>query len=135
MRNKTQQSKIAQILQSRIFLFCLLGIAVLVAFSYMRAYYQDYKIRQEIQALEEEVRSLEQKKIESLEILQYVQSDAFVEEKARTELQLKKPGEKVIIYDTPVSESRDDVDESLYTHLTQASNPIKWWYYFTGIRN
>ena len=48
---------------SRLFLFIMLGIAVVVAVGYARAYYQDYKIKQEIKSLQDEVSSLQKKKI------------------------------------------------------------------------
>lgn len=104
---------------------------MLVSFNYARVYYQDYEVRREIRELEEEVKNLEQKKIESLHILQYVTSPSFVEEKARTELNMKKPGEHVVIVqtlktptETPEEQPANEED------LTGKSNPIKWWYYF-----
>jgi len=103
--------------------------AILVAIGYGRAYYQDYKIRQEINALQDEVKRLEYKKLESMEILKYVTSDAFVEEKARTELNLKKPGENVMVVTNPeveVKPSQESKEEK-----PRLNNPTKWWYYFT----
>jgi hypothetical protein len=97
----------------------------------MRAYYQDYKIREEIKSLEEEVKNLEQKKIESMKILKYVSSDEFVEDAARKELNLQKPGEKVVFIkdnnDLQTSTGDDNKED-----LNGLGNPIKWWYYLTG---
>lgn len=105
---------------------------ILVAAGYIRAYYQDYKIRQEISALQDEVKLLEHKKLESMEILKYVTSDAFVEEKARTELNLKKPGENVMVVTNPeVEKSLPIAGEGEGGVSPLLSNPIKWWYYFT----
>ena len=42
---------------SRLFLLVGLAVAVLFAFGFARAYYQDYKVRQEIRALQEEVKN------------------------------------------------------------------------------
>lgn len=113
---------------SRWFLITAFIAAVLVTFGYARAYYQDYKIRQEIQSLQEQVKKLEHKKLESMEILKYVTSDAFVEEKARTELNLKKPGENVLIVKNQV-EAEETVSNPP-VEKTLLNNPIKWWYYF-----
>ncbi|MBI5222780.1 MAG: septum formation initiator family protein [Candidatus Magasanikbacteria bacterium] len=104
----------------------------LVAFGYARAYYQDYKIRQEIKALQDEVGLLEHKKLESMEILKYVTSDAFVEEKARTELNLKKPGESVLVVTNPEVETSPPMERDGEGEVSSLlSNPVKWWYYFT----
>jgi cell division protein FtsB len=113
---------------SRLFLVVSLAVVFLIAFGYARAYYQDYKIKQEIRALEEEVKSLQTKKLESMEILQYVTSQDFVEEKARTELNMKKPGEKVVIINRPEDEGSGV--RTVDSDVKPLSNPVKWLYYF-----
>ncbi len=126
---KKRQTILGRFFGSRLFLLIALILAILVAFGYARAYYQDYKIKEEIKALQDEVKSLEHKKLESMEILKYVTSPAFVEEKARTELNLKKPGENVLVIKNHENEAQREllrpVDNSVL------NNPIKWWYYFT----
>lgn len=128
---KNEKSFLKRFFGSRWFLVTAFVVAVLVAFGYARAYYQDYKIRQEIDSLQEQVKKLERKKLESMDILKYVTSDAFVEEKARTELNLKKPGENVLIVknqaesvDTGETAKKPPVEKTLL------NNTIKWWYYF-----
>ncbi|MBU0597226.1 septum formation initiator family protein [Patescibacteria group bacterium] len=127
MEEKTKQSMFKSFFGSRLFLLFSLVIMMLVAFGYARGYYQDFKIKEEIRQLEEEVKSLETKKIESLDILQYVTSDDFIEEKARTELNLKKPGEKVVVFDRKDEsyEERDNLGED-----ASIKNPKKWLNYF-----
>lgn len=129
-RYTEKQSSIRRLFQSRGFLITALVVAILIAVSFARAYYQDYQIRQEICQLEDQVAQLERKKIESFEILQYVTSPAFVEEKARTELNLKKEGEHVVRI--------EGLDVSLQeeTHVEDSeglNNPQKWWYYIWHI--
>ena len=82
---------------SRLFLFVGGTALVLVIVGFARAEYQQYKTHQEIQSLEDTVVTLKQKRFESLQYLTYVLSEHFVEEKARTELNLKKPGEHVLV--------------------------------------
>lgn len=130
MTNRPQSSGIRRFFSSHLFLIVILIITTLVAFSYARVYYQDYKVRQEIDALKEQVNALDTKKIESMKILEYVMSSQFVEEKARTELNLKEPGEKVLIINDLVENSPEKMgkDEEKKAPL---SNIVKWWYYFT----
>ena len=128
---KKEQNNFGRFFTSRIFLLLICLIAMLMAFSYARAYYQDYAIRQEIIRLEDEVRRLEYKKLESLELLQYVTENEYVEEKARVEFNLKKPGEHVIrIQEGSVLTFDEHVADS-DTQERHLINPIRWWYYFT----
>ena len=75
------------------------------------------------------VNDTEFQKIESLEILEYVLSEDFVEEKARTGLQLKKPGEQVVRILNPKEDTNIEGDSLEKTF--PLNNPVHWWYYFT----
>lgn len=127
--SKKEKTALRRFFGSRWFLLTALIAALLVAFGYARAYYQNYRVNQEIKILQEQVRNLEHKKLESMEILKYVTSDAYVEEKARSELNLKKPGENVVFFnnltDSPSVVSSTGVDRWVL------NTPVKWWYYFT----
>lgn len=130
MIKKDQKSFFGRFFQSRLFFVIMFLLLLFISISFVRAYYEDHQVREKIRELESEVQGLEGKKIDSLQMLQYVKSSDFIEQKARTELNLKKPGEKVIFVDGIVSvsstiESSQPVDEN------RLSNPMKWWYYFT----
>ena len=122
-----KEAKFQGFFTSRLFLIILLVLFFLVLFAYGRSYYREYKIRQEINSLRLEVKNLENKKIESLEILKYVTSDKFVEEKAREELNMKKPGENVLVINNLQEHNDKDVE---HVDKEVLNNPIKWWYYF-----
>ncbi len=124
---KNRQSPVRQFFVSRAFLVIALVLAILVALGFARAYYKDYKVRQEISRLQEEVKSLENKKIDSLSLLEYVTSDQYVEDTARVELNMKKPGEQVIFI-KDLTEKRDSELETDQEEK-ELSNPLKWWYY------
>lgn len=130
MIQKEQKSAFGRFFQSRLFFVVIFLALLFISLSFVRAYYEDYQVREKIRELEGQVRELEGKKIDSLQMLKYVKSDDFLEEKARTELNLKKPGEKVIFVDgivspTSTKSGAQPVDEK------RLSNPMKWWYYFT----
>lgn len=129
MNTRQEQSFVRRFFASRMFLIIAFVLAVLVALGYARAYYQDYKINQEIKALQDEVKGLERKKLESMEILKYVTSQEFVEEKARTELNMKKPGEQVMIINGLVENQKKAGSGPVENQ--GLNNPAKWWYYFT----
>jgi len=116
---------------SRLFILVASIIAIMVVFGYGRAYYQDYLVTQEIQHLQDQAKKLEAKKMELLEVLKYVKSDSFAEEKARTELNMVKPGEQVLV--VPKTEVLDDRQENnTMVGLNNISNYKKWWQYFTN---
>lgn len=101
-----------------------------MALLYARAYYQDYMVRQEIQELQGDIEKLNTKKLESLKILEYVTSDQFVEETARTDLNMKKVGESVLVVPQVVTDTH--ASEAVYNFETDDLSPaMKWWYYFT----
>jgi len=124
-----EENKVKRVISSRWFLVVALVIAVFFAFVFARAYYQDYKVKQQIESLKEDVKNLQTKKLESMEILKYVTSDNFVEEKARIELNMKQPGENVIILKNVNTSEREKLTTEEEIHIL--NNPIKWWYYFT----
>lgn len=116
---------------SRLFLFIMLGVAIIVAVGYARAYYQDYKIKQEIKNLQDDVSSLQKKKINTIDILQYVSSSAYVEDQARTELNMKKPGENVVFVNKSANDLKnEDVNSDNSDSGQLISNRLKWLYYF-----
>lgn len=126
--NNQEQSSVKRFFISRLFLFITIPVAGLVFFGYVRSYYNGYKINQEIKTLQQEISSLEKKKIESMTILEYVMSPGFVEDTARTELNMKKPGERVLVVKNQVS--YEVGKSSVVPSRQQLNNPLKWWYYF-----
>ena len=114
---------------SRLFMFVATIIALIVIFGYARAYYQDYLVMQEIQQLQDQAKKLEAKKMELLEVLKYVKSDSFAEEKARTELNMVKPGEQVLVAPKAVAADNRQEDSAV-VGWSNISNYKKWWQYF-----
>ncbi len=130
----TEQNKWKAFFLSRWFLLGIFVLTILIVFTYARAYYRDYQVKQEIARLKEEVRRLESKRLETVELLKFVQSKEFVEQKAHTELNLVKPGENLTVIDeafsVPTGNTRQD--DSQVLKLSNISNPMKWWLYFMG---
>lgn len=120
---------------SRWFIICGVVVVILLLVGFGRAWYEQHKVRQEIDRLESETRRLETQKLETLEALQYTQSQAFVEEKARTELNLVKPGERMAVIGTVGSSAVTAVSgqgQAAMLQSSSVSNLQKWWEYFFG---
>lgn len=115
-------------IRSPLFFIILAAVAGLISFGAVRAAYDEYRIQQEITSLQGEIGQLREKRMESMEMLSYVLSPDFVEEKARLELNMKRQGERVMIVD--VDEGTPSAEEPAAS-LQNFGNPLKWWYYFT----
>ena len=115
---------------SRWFFAAAITLVVLAGLAFARAYFQDYQVRKEIQRLQEEASRLEVKKLETLQILDYVRSPDFAEEKARLEFNLVKPGEQTAIIQPtkPAAETGQPSPEDV--KYDSVANPIKWWRVF-----
>ena len=126
MAQQSERHLVVRIFTSRFFLLGAFLIALLVAVSFGRAFYKDYEIRQQIKALQAKVDTLERTRLESLDLLDYVKSDAYVEDVARRELNLKKSGERVIVVDTALAGT------STLSLGERSTTPSwkKWWGYF-----
>lgn len=129
---RTEQSGIRRFFASRLFLILALVVVALIALAYARAYYEDYRVRQQIRDLQEDVKRLgDKKEFELIPLLNYVASREYVEEKARTELNMKAPGEQVAVIKNAVLTSTSQEVEKKSVSKKYLSNPVKWWYYFT----
>jgi len=115
---------------SRLFLFGVFVLAVFLLFVYGRAYYQDFQIQEEIKKMREEVARLEIKKMESLEVLRYVKTPAFLEARARTEFNLVKPGESVAIINQNAVTTANRQTEKKVIESEDMPNFLRWWRYF-----
>lgn len=95
---RTKKSFLSSIFSNQKFL-TLVGffIIVLISIPLAKNISQRYKINKEIRELQEEIANLENKNIDLKELVAYLESDQFVEEQARLNLGLKKPGEDVAV--------------------------------------
>lgn len=131
MTHDVRRNVIVRIFTSRFFLLGAFVIAAIIAVSFGRAYYRDYEIRQQIKSLQTKVDELERKKLESLDLLGYVKSEAYVEDVARMQLGLKKPGERVIIVNGSATSSGTLQPAGIGPDERSAvPSWKKWWGYF-----
>jgi cell division protein FtsB len=119
-----------RIFYSRWFLAALFVLCFLVLFAYARAYYADYQVGQQIKRLQAETQALQAKKIETLDLLNHVKSTAFVEEQARENLNLAKPGENMVIITQPGKVRGQASVNVVQPDEPFVSNPKQWWNYF-----
>lgn len=113
-----------------IFATCLI-ILLVVGVGLAKSWQRDNKVDQEISGLNSNIKNLEKDNLELKELVEYFNSDAYIEEKARIDLGLKKAEEKVVIVGNQREQGLNNFDKnSSRVNLEDLSNPEKWWLYF-----
>jgi cell division protein FtsB len=134
---------IKKILGSKIFLFLVILALITVAVNVGRESYRKYQLTQEINRLKLEIERIEGKNKQLANLMEYLKQEPYLEKEARLKLNLKKPGEKVVILsdwsDKEISSEASEKGNSFNNQeakiLTQPqkkeiANYWKWWEYF-----
>ncbi|MBU1037365.1 septum formation initiator family protein [Patescibacteria group bacterium] len=128
-----------RILSSKFLLLLSLFILIFFSVNLVKEVINRRDLKKEVNKLQGEINNLEEKNKELADLIGYFESIEFVETEARTKLNLRKPGEKIIIIPeegTPTSteEKITSAPENLIASQAGAlSNPQKWWNYFFKI--
>jgi len=122
--------KINRLIPKLIFV-ALLIIVFLISFYAVNVFNKKREVEAEIKKLKNENISLEEKKSELGNLLDYFQDKSFIEKEARRRLNLQKSGEKaVIIVDKrekeDMSASATESSEKLMNNSGSLINPRKW---------
>jgi cell division protein FtsB len=126
--------------------FTLIGIVViaLIGTPLYKNLTKQININREIESLDREIISLEKKNTELKGLISYLNSDEFVEEQARLNLNYRKDGEEVLVLKDrtadsgSMNQSETPSRTSLYTVkglddsqvVNKKSNIEKWFEYF-----
>lgn len=134
MRKNKGKNIISAIFYNQYFL-AILGFVLIVIISMplSKNLNQKYKIDDEILGLENEIENINSKKNSISKIIKYLDSDQYVEEQARLNLDLKKQGEEVVVI------RNNDENMNAYEYENNNSsedynltNAQRWWRYFFG---
>ncbi|KKU18982.1 MAG: Cell division protein FtsL [Candidatus Azambacteria bacterium GW2011_GWA2_45_90] len=142
-----KETRFPGIFSSKIFLFFLLVILLILGSSLGREFYRKYRLQKEFDSLKLEIDKLENKNQDLASMLEYLNKESNLEKEARRRLNLKKPGENVVVIVPPESEPRpenkssadnpspDSKPESKIADVSgepKNRNLSKWWNYFFG---
>ena len=141
--NRNKKNIITRILfNPKILALIGLIIIILISVPLAKRVSQRYKIDQEIKDMEAEIAGLENKNIDLKELINYLESDQFVEEQARLQFGLKKEGEEVaVIKNEEVNQIQERVEaggsavfgivgSDKNKTAESSSNTARWWKYF-----
>lgn len=118
-------------LKTKLIFVTSLIILLIIGVGLAKSWQRSSGVTQEISGLNNNIRDLEKDNLELKELVEYFNSDAYIEEKARIDLGLKKAEEKMVV----VSNQREKGFKNPEQGITEAqiqnlSNPEKWWLYF-----
>jgi len=102
-------------------------LLLLIMLPLAKTYSQKRLIENEISNVEKEISQFEKDNQDLQEMLSYLQSDQSLEAQARVNLNLKKPGETVIVIESKEDIKKMDVVEE---KREEVSNFKKWFNYF-----
>lgn len=129
MRSRTRKSK-KKLVSNKIIFIVLIVILFFTATSLYRNIQKNKQINEEIEILRSQADTLQKNNIEMRELVEYFNSSAFIEERARIDLGLKKPGENVVIIpdiETSPFVAQKEQEKLLQIEQKQQSNILKWW--------
>ena len=125
-----------QIFSSKILLIISLITLIFFSTNLVKEIINRRDLKKDVRSLEEEINRLESRNNELSQLIGYFESLDFVEKEARTKLNLRKPGEKIIIVGDEESEANtvqpieQDISNYITNEIVSLSNPERWWNYF-----
>jgi cell division protein FtsB len=104
-----------------------LGILILLFFPLAKSYSRRLVVEKEIAEMKNKIAEYEKESNELQDFLNYLSSPEAAEEQARLSLNMKKPGEGVVVIET-INKTSDLEDKN--TDLKNEKNIKKWLNYF-----
>jgi cell division protein FtsB len=114
--------------------FIIIVILIIIFFLYQiwHDYYNQADLRQEIMHLKDQMVLYDDEQTALIDTLSYVQSRDFIEIEARSKLNMRKPGEQIIIVssDDDIQNVLQGRDQTMINTNNEQSNLKRWWSYF-----
>ena len=123
---------IKKLLSSKVFLFFITLALIGLTISLGQESYRKYQLTKEINKLELEIERLEKKDQQMANLLEYFKEGSYLEKEARLKLNLKKPGEKVVVISQSAGAEFNEriVVETEDVVSNETTNFWEWWEYF-----
>lgn len=126
-----KENLLTKILYSqKFFAFISLSIIILISFPLIKKTNKRSEINNEIQNLEKEINKFESTNKSLTSLIAYLESNQFVEKQARLNLELKKPGESVVVIENKNNANFNTNNLNSAENNRKLSNQQKWWNYF-----
>jgi cell division protein FtsB len=126
MRERNTKKTLPDLIFSKFFVVFCLFIFIFIIFSLAKGTIKNYKVNSEIEQLRKEIVQLDKQNQEFGQLINYLNSDTFIEQEAKLKLGLKKEGENLVI----IPEKELNVEKKAAMQEQNLSNPARWWSYF-----
>lgn len=138
MLPENQKKIVKRIFASKLFLFFLLITLVFLGFKVGQESYYKYQLQQKINNLKSEIDKVEGENNQLSKMMNYLKNESYLEQEARVKLNLKKPGEKVVIF--PGKEKKENsnfkiLEQDENAQKNSSANHWRWWEYFFEARD
>lgn len=131
MRKNKTNIIVRLLFNAKTFALVLLAVVVALSIPISKNISKHYVVDQEILDLQSEINEMEASNKNFKKIIDYLESDQFVEEQARLSLGLKKPGEEVVVIKSSgIVAGASDRREEIVQEEKDEPNHIRWWKYF-----
>jgi len=115
----------ASSIKQKVYTVILITLIIMVCLPLARSWRQKQLIENEISGFKKEISAKENGNKKLREMISYLESDSSLEETARLNLGMKKPGENVAVIKEEISTSSIIIQEE-----KKESNYLKWFKYF-----
>ncbi|MDD2807199.1 MAG: septum formation initiator family protein [Patescibacteria group bacterium] len=105
----------------------LLLVLMVVVYSLAQSWLKNQEVNSEIVGLQTNIDNLEKENEQYQQLIEYLNSNAYLEEKARTDLGLKKQGEKVVVLPQNLINNQATATDD---QASSQSNLSSWINYF-----
>jgi len=131
--SQSGKNSIKKILGSKLFLFIIILALIAVVVNLGRESYRKYQLTQEIDKLKIEIQRLEGSNDQLANLMEYLKEEPYLEKEARLKLNMKKPGEKVVILTSKQQVQEPDSPINVLAEINpeeEITNYWQWWQYF-----
>lgn len=118
----------ASSIKQKAYTLILVALIIMVCFPLVRSWRQKQLVEKEISGFKKEISAKEENNKKLREMISYLESDSSLEETARLNLGMKKPGESVAVIKQEINTSSVAVQEE--KEGERESNYHKWFQYF-----
>jgi len=123
-----QKNRWATLFSSQRFIaVVLLVFLLIIIFPLIQTYRQHQAIQQEIKDVQKQINNYQSQDKKFQKMLVYFKSDQYLIDQARLNMNMKKPGEEVIVIDR---QKNNVIPNLVASSSVKVSNLVKWWHYF-----
>jgi len=125
-KRRERKSILPDLIFSKFFLIVFVVLFVVVLFALAKGTIKSHKVNGEIADLENDIKRLENENQEFTQLIDYLETDSYIEQEAKITMGYKKEGENLVIIPSEEFNTADKQTEE----VDNKSNPAKWWAYF-----